>query len=216
MKKWTQFAFILIVLFSAMSESQNHDSTFIRISQKNVLLYESPTTSSPILRRVFVGEVLKLVESVKTEDGEIWGKFALSDQQMGYIQETFYTQSKTLSMELWQPQEILRNKLPFSISLKGPSEYFGLGLQLRYMPFTRLGMNFGVGSVLDDGQAKGSVISFGVVSMLSGDNLSPFFETGSSTLTIDDTNSSLRISTFYVNVVWPRKNGHAFMRLIIV
>jgi hypothetical protein len=73
-----------------------------------------------------------------------------------------------------------------------------------------LGMSVGVGSVLDDYQMKGSSLAFGVICMLSMDNFTPFVESGNSTLTFNDTHSTLRISSFYVNagVEWMLQSGY--------
>lgn len=102
--------------------------------------------------------------------------------------------------------------MPVSFSLKGPSELFGAGLQIRYLPFARLGLTIGVGSVLDEGQMKGSSLAYGLTCMLSMSNFSPFVEAGSATLTFNDTHSTLRISTFYVNagIEWILQSGYFF------
>lgn len=208
---------LLIFIFSFLTYAeavlaQEHGPVFVTITAKNVLLYESPTTSSPVVRRVFVGEILKILETVKNEQNEIWGRAYLSPSQVAYIQGVYLSNSSTAQQELWKPEEVLRNQMPFAFALKGPSELFGPGLQLRYLPFARLGLTLGVGSVLDEGQMKGSSLAFGLVCMLSMGNLSPFIETGSTTLTFNDTHSTLRISTFYVNVgvEWILQSGYFF------
>jgi len=185
---------------------------FITVTVKNVLLYDLPMTTSPVTRRVFVGEVLKIVSTVKTEQGEIWGKVFISPTQVAYLQGIYLGSSGTIQQEVWKPEKVLRSELPISFALKGSSELFGPGLELRYLPFARLGLTVGVGSVLDGGQMKGSSVAYGLICMLSMANFSPFVETGSSSLTFNDTHSTLRISTFYVNagVEWILHSGYFF------
>ena len=175
-------------------------------------LYESPTTSSPIVRRVFAGEVLKIAETVKTESGETWGKVFLSPGRVAYIQGAYFRNSGSLKQQIWKPQEVLRSQMPFSFALKGPSELFGPGLQFRYLPFARLGISAGAGSVLDGGQMKGFSVAYGLICMLSMGDFSPFVETGTSTLTFNDDHSTLRISTFYINAgaEWMLPSGYFF------
>ncbi|MBC7741821.1 MAG: SH3 domain-containing protein [Bdellovibrionaceae bacterium] len=212
MKKLTFIIIFALTIVSKYASAQAVEGLFAKITTKNVLLFESPTTSSPVIRRVFEGEVLKITETVQAEHGEVWGKVYLSPSHVGYIQGAYFQASGTLQQEIWRPQEVLRSQMPISFALKGPSEFFGAGLQFRYLPFARLGINVGVGSVLDNGRMKGNVLSYGVVCMLSTNNLSPFVETGSSTLTFNDNHSTLRISTFYVNagLEWIFSSGYFF------
>ncbi len=194
------------------SAGDEKESVFITIPMNNVLLYEEPTTSSPIVRRVFGGEVLKVTETFKTKQGDVWGKVYLSPVQTGYIQGVYIHNTGALQQEIWQHREVLRNEMPFSIGLKGPSELFGAGLQFRYLPFARFGFTAGAGSVLENGSMKGFSVGYGVVCMLSMDNVSPFVETGTSTLTFNDLHSTLRISTFYINagVEWITESGYFY------
>jgi hypothetical protein len=200
----------LLVLLTHLTFAQETSPIFATISIKNVLLYESPTTASAIVRRVFVGEVLKVVESVKTPSGEVWGKVYLSPTQTAYIQGIYFVNGGSLQQEMWKPEEVLRSQMPFSIAAKGTSELFGPGLQFRYLPFTRLGITVGAGSVLDNGRSKGFSVAYGLTCVLSTRGFSPFVETGSSTLTLSDGQSSLRISTFYINagVEWILRSGY--------
>jgi hypothetical protein len=207
--------FLRILIFALMSLAsltfaQEREPFFVTITLKNVLIYESPISSSPIVRRVFTGEVLKITDTVKTPRGEIWGKVFLSPNQTGYIQGMYFANSGSLQIEIWQPQDVLRSQLPFSFAAKGPAELFGPGLQFRYLPFTRLGIVVGAGSVLDNGRTKGFSVAYGLTCILSMKNFSPFVETGSSILTFKDQNSSLSISTFYINagVEWILRSGY--------
>jgi hypothetical protein len=202
--------FFLVVTLTALASPSFAEPIFITVPVKNVLIYESPMTSSPIVRRVFAGEVLKVIETIKTEQGETWGKIFLSPSQVAYVQGIYLVNSSSLPQQVWKSQEVLRSEMPFSISAKGTSELFGPGLQFRYLPFTRLGITVGVGSVLDGGRAKGSSVAYGLTCILSMANLSPFVETGTSTLSFNDGHSSLRISTFYINagVEWILRSGY--------
>jgi hypothetical protein len=70
----------------------------------------------------------------------------------------------------------------------------------------------GAGSVLDNGRSRGFSVAYGLTCVVSMANLSPFFETGTSTLTFNDGHSSLRISTFYINagMEWILRSGYFF------
>lgn len=199
-----------LVLFSSRLWAENANPVFITIHAKNVLLYERPEIVSPIVRRVFAGEVLKIVETVKTDKGETWGKAFLSPTQVGYIQGENFANGGSLQQKIWRPQEVLRREMPFSFAAKGTAELFGPGLQFRYLPFTRLGVTLGVGSVIDDGHSLGFSVAYGLTCLLSMNGFSPFVETGTSTLTLNDKHSSLKISTFYVNagVEWIWRSGY--------
>jgi opacity protein-like surface antigen len=202
-------AFILIFL-AQLAVAQEHEPIFATISVKNVLLYESPSTSSPVVRRVFVGEVLKITETIKTEQGAVWGKVFLTPTQVAYVPGVYFANSGSLQQEMWKPKEVLRNEMPFAVAAKGTSELYGPGLEFRYLPFTRLGITVGAGSVLDDGRSKGFSVAYGLTCILSMENFSPFVETGTSTLTFNDSNSTLRISSFYINagVEWMIRSGY--------
>ena len=212
MKFFIYTLFTCLIFSSSYSFSQNQEPIFATIEIKNVMLYERPSTESPVVRRVFPGEVLKIVSTIKNENGETWGKVYLSPTSEAYIQTAYLSNSGTLKQEIWKPQEILRNQMPMSFSLKGQSEYFGYGLQFRYLPFSRLGFNLGIGSIVDRGALRSSITNYGAIFMLSTNNISPFVETGTSVLTFNDRNSSLRISTFYVNVgvEWILRQGYFF------
>src|SRR4051812_12852265 len=101
-----KFALLLIAgLLPLCLPAFAEEPIFTTITMKNVLLYESPMTSSPIVRRVFTGEVLKIVETVKTEHGEIWGKVFLTPTQSGYIQGAYFANNGSLQQQIWKPEE---------------------------------------------------------------------------------------------------------------
>lgn len=201
---------ILVLVASWMALASAEEPVFTTISVKNVMLYEKPTTLSPVVRRLFVGEVLKIVESVKTESGETWGKVFLSPTQSAYVQGPYFANGGTLQQKMWKPDRVLRSEMPFSVAAKGTGELFGPGLQLRYLPFTRLGITVGAGSVLDSGRSRGFSVAYGLTCVLAMKNFSPFVETGTSTLTFNDGQSSLKISTFYINagMEWIFSSGY--------
>lgn len=203
---------IILACFANSSLAQEHEPVFATIIAKNVLLYENPTTSSPIVRRVFAGEVLKITETVKTEQGDIWGKVFLSPTQFGYIQGNYFANSGSLQQQMWRPEEVLRSQMPFSFAAKGSGELFGPGLQFRYLPFTRLGLTIGAGTILDNGKSQGYSVAYGLTCLLSTKGFSPFVETGTSTLTFNDGQSTLKISSFYINagVEYIFRSGYFF------
>jgi opacity protein-like surface antigen len=212
MKNLLLILFVNLVFLASFSSASEKDSEplFATVKMKNVLLYESPSTASAIIRRVFEGEVLKIVETVKTEQGEIWGKVVLSPNQAGYLQGVYFVNGGSLQQQMWKPEEVLRSQMPFSFAAKGTAELFGPGLQFRYLPFTRLGITVGAGSTLDNGRLNGFTYAYGLTFLLSTKSLSPFVETGTSTLTLTDGQSTLRISSFYINagVEWILRSGY--------
>jgi hypothetical protein len=212
LKHFVIILFFGVTSFARFSFAQSTGPLLVTVSMKDVILYESPTKSSPVVRRVFPGEVLKIIETVQVEQREIWGKVFLSPNQVAYVEGSVLSRADSLPQEMWRPPQVLRNQLPVSFAAKGTGELFGPGLQFRYLPFTRLGINLGAGSVLDTGRSKGFSVAYGLTCVLSMDNFSPFVETGTSTLTLNDGQSSLRISTFFVNVgvEWILRSGYFF------
>ncbi|MCB0394101.1 MAG: hypothetical protein KDD25_06060 [Bdellovibrionales bacterium] len=208
--------FVILVLImigtNSLASSKNEKDILATIDKKDVLLYEKPTTLSPIVRRMFPGEVVKITEVISGSKGEKWGKVYLSPKQEAYIQGSYFENSGSVDIKSWEPEEVLRSQMPFSFSVKGTGELFGPGLQFRYLPFTRFGFTIGAGSVLDEGKGKGFSVAYGFTGMLSMGNFSPFVETGSSTLTISDGHSTLKISSFYINagVEWIIRSGYYF------
>ena len=205
----------LLKLFSLLLISMHFSFSFAEsllttISAKNALLYENPSTTSPIVRRVLDGEVVKIIETIKTEKGDTWGKVYLTPTQVAYLPGQYFVNSGALEQKIWRPVEVIRTEKPFSFAAKGTSELFGPGLEFRYLPFTRLGVTIGAGSVLDDNRSKGYSVAYGLTCLLSTGNLSPFIETGVSTLTFADGQSNLRISSFYINagVEWIIRSGY--------
>lgn len=200
----------ILLMFFAFLNAHAADPGYVTIGAKNVIIYESPMTMSAVVRRAFPGEVLKVTEFIKTDQGDTWGKVFLSPAQSGYVQGMHLANSGNLQQSIWQPEEVLRSKMPFSFAAKGPAEFFGPALQFRYLPFTRLGLSAGAGSVIDQGKTAGFSVAYGLICILSMKNISPFVETGVSTLTFTDDHSTLKISSFYINagVEWIFRNGY--------
>jgi hypothetical protein len=205
-----KYIFVFLLTFASLAFADSGEPIYATITSKSALLYEAPSTISPIARRILAGEVLKIIGTVKTENGEVWGKVYLAPNVIAYLPGSYFTNAGSVPQQMWQPEEVLRTQKPFSFAAKGTSELFGPGIQARYLPFTRLGITVGGGSVLDDGRAKGFSVAYGIICLISTGNFSPFVETGTSTLTFNDAQSTLRIQTFYINagVEWIMHSGY--------
>ena len=199
---------VLILLLIWLPLSAFAATEYVQVEGQNAYVYEEPDKLSPILRRLYSGEIVKPVERISTSDGYKWVRVALGSAS-GYVSAEQLDKAAGLPETVWAPQRVLRHEMPLSLAFKGGGELFGAGLNLRHMSLTRLGLSFSVGPVLDHGAMKGTAMSGGVVMCTALSNLSPIVETGFTRLSYHDAGSTLRMSAYYLSggLEWMFGNG---------
>jgi hypothetical protein len=163
-------------------------------------VFEQPDGTSPILRRLYRGELLLPLEEVTTPWGGLWVRVQLGAGSHGYVRAAQVEPSSDLPREKWTPEIILRDERPLSLALRGGAQGVGAAVAIRYLPFTRLGLTLDIGPVLDRWRPRGTAFSFGLVSLPALWDVSPLFELGLTRLEYRASHSSLAVTAAYLTV----------------
>ena len=196
-----------------------YDATVI---EERTFVFEQPSIIGNVLRRVYVGEVIRVLEQISTADGRHWVKVALGYDAVGYIEAARVTPTSHRDIVQYRPERVLREELPLAVGLRVGGETLGTGLLLRYQPFSRLGFtasfagllssakgSLGLSTGLSNVALRGTAISGGLTSFIVLANVSPLLEFGLSRLAYDSDNATLDLTNFYVSggVEWISERG---------
>jgi hypothetical protein len=170
------------------------------VEQERTFVYEQPDPQSPVLRRLYLGELVDVEASVHAEDGSDWVKVGFGPQRVGYVRANHLVKATNLPRERWQPAHVVRDERPLGCAGAFWGETFGAMLKLRYLVFTRLGVTVGSGMVWENPGLSGRSLSVGLVSHLALHNLSPVVEVGAISFSRRADDRTLNIFGIYTNI----------------
>ncbi|MDB5050179.1 MAG: hypothetical protein JWO30_3250 [Fibrobacteres bacterium] len=174
------------------------DSSHAVVVKDGAIVFENPDVLANALRLLYAGEVIGIREVLLDPTESKWAKIDMGGV-VGYVKFSDIEYSGSSKVKSWRPAVILRDERPLSFSLKAGADMFGGGMGIHYLPFSRLGATFSVGSIIDDGKMKGTSLALGVISYLALENFSPFVETGFTRLSYHESYSILRVDAFYLS-----------------
>jgi len=197
-----------------------HAADLHEVEQEHTFVYEQPDPQSPVLRRLYLGELVDVEASVQSSDGTEWVKVNFGPQRAGFVRAGHLVKAGRLPHERWQPTRIVRDDRPLGCEGVFWGETFGAMFKLRYLLFTRLGVAVGNGMVWENPGLAGRSTSLGLVSHLALHNFSPVVEVGAIYFSRGAGDRSLSILGIYTNVTlewmfdWGLflKAGMSFMR----
>lgn len=183
------------------------DSRAIVVSVQ-AIVHEKPDVLGDAMRLLYAGEIVHVLEVVRDPDQALWARISMGRTQ-GFVRQSDLRLGTAQVARDWRRETILRDDRPLSFSFLLGAETFGGGMAIHYLPFSRLGMTFTVGSVLEDRVMKGTALGLGVISYLALSDISPFVETGFTRLSYHEGESTLRVGSFYLSlgVEWIFSNG---------
>lgn len=173
----------------------------LRVTERQAFVYETPDAKSPVLRRLYVGELVTGVEEIVSPDGSAWVAISLGGEDTGFVRKEKLGSPTTLPIDKWRPPYFVRDERPFVLGARVGGETLGAGINFRYQPFTRLGVSFTLGTVIDPDSPKGAVgptFSGGLYSAFLLYNISPTIELGFSSSTYSSGAVSLQLTNFYI------------------
>jgi len=170
------------------------------VEQEHTFVYEQPDPQSPVLRRLYLGELVDVVASVHGEDGSDWVKVNFGPARVGYARANHLAKAGNLPRERWQPSHVVRDERPLGCAGVFWGETFGAMLRLRYLVFTRLGVTVGSGMVWENPGLSGRSQNVGIISHLALHNLSPVVEVGAIWFSRDSGDRTLNILGIYTNI----------------
>ena len=181
----------------------------LEVEQEKTFVYEEPDALSPVVRRLFVGELVQAVERVRSAENAEWLKLRLGVEQVGYARAERFVQPSGLPSTRWRPASIVRDEKPFGVALGGYGETFGPALRVRYLFFTRLGVELSPGLVMDGYAVKGRSLALTVVSHILLHNLTPVVGVGIVTLSYGEDIGTLNIWGAYTQggLEWMLEGG---------
>jgi hypothetical protein len=206
--RWTFGGSLAIAVLSAAvnaSSAPPAASAEVRVLDERPFVYEQPSLESPLVRRLYVGEIVVVVERVVASDKSYWLKAKLGNDQFGYVRADKVREPGTLPVKRWAPPEIVRDERPLAVGLKLGGEAMGAAINIRYQPFTRLGLSLTSGGVMDTKvKWHGTHNALGLYSCFVLWNLSPMIEMGVSSTTYSAGNAELRLINYYfmLGVEW--------------
>lgn len=175
------------------------DSSHAVAIKDGVMVFEKPDVMANALRLLYAGEIVQVDEWFFDPRQSRWAKIKMGEA-FGYVQAANLQHGDIASIKPWRPSVILRDEKPLAFSLRSGAEMFGVGMNLHYLPFSRLGLTFSVASNIDAYEMKGTSLTFGVVSYLAPSNFSPFIETGFSRLSYHQDYSTLRVDAYFLSL----------------
>jgi hypothetical protein len=165
----------------------------LEVEQEKTFVYEEPDALSAVVRRLYVGELVLAVERVRTGENAEWLKLSLGTEHTGYARAERFVHATGLPTARWHPDRVIRDEKPFGVCGTMLGEYLGPAIKARYLFFTRLGLTFAGGLVMDGYSVKGRGFGFGLVSHLLLHNLSPVVEVGIVNLSYHEDISTLNV-----------------------
>lgn len=198
-----------------------YDATVV---EEHSLVYETPTLSGKVLRRVFVGEMLHVIAEIEGDDGRRWSLVSLGTEQSGYIETTRLGRSDRLPRTSGRAARVLREERPLAITTRAFGEGLGPTIAVRYHPFSRIGLTGGYavpvaggGDVGWEAGTQGNlraarIFNVGLISCLVLDDLSPVMEIGIGSLAVSEGDATLSMTTAYLSLglEWMLSSGVFF------
>ena len=175
---------------------------------EQAIVHDKPDVLANALRLLYGGEVVEVLEVVRDQDQALWARISMGRAE-GYVRHSDLRMGESAGIREWKRPVVLRDDRPLSFSLKLGGEMFGGGMNIHYLPFSRLGMSFSVGSIVDGSEMKGTALSLGLLSYLALHDISPFVETGFTRLSYHEQQAILRVESYYLSlgVEWIFSNG---------
>jgi hypothetical protein len=179
----------------ARAETANH----AEIIADQAVAYEQPDATSVALRLLYRGEIV-VVRGQTTANDRTWLHIGLGGQRSAYVSANLAgaTTFAPVSFD-WVPERAIRDERPVGISALGYGISQGAGLQLRYLPFTRLGFAVSAGTILGRHGLEGTMLAFGLQGLFSLGKLAPIAEIGGAVLMSEAQRSRQRIQALYVS-----------------
>ncbi len=173
----------------------------VHVTEDKAFLYESPDAESAVLRRLFRGEILIVTGELASADEVRWLRVQLGPAGLGYVRADKVGNPGEHPVERWKPAFVLRDERPLGVATRLGGEVPGLALQVRYQPFSRLGLSADIGfteGYLSTGfpsqfGVKGPHLGLAVFSCPVLHNLSPLIELGISSDSFSDGLSTLQL-----------------------
>lgn len=183
------------------------DSRAIVVSAQ-AIVHEKPDVLADALRLLYAGEIVNVLETVRDADQALWARISMGSAQ-GFVRQTDLRPGTYQVAREWRREPVLRDDRPLSFSFLLGAETFGGGMAIHYLPFSRLGFSFTVGSILDEGVMKGTALGLGALTYLALNDISPFVETGFTRLSYHEGKATLRVESFYLSlgVEWIFSSG---------
>lgn len=193
---------------SPAAESARPGSGEATVTAPQAIVHEQPDALSDAKRLLYGGEIVKVLELVRDPQQAVWAHISMG-RESGFVRESDLKLGSSGEARDWRPRTVTRDDRPLAFSLRAGGELFGAGMAIHYLPFSRLGMAFSVGSIIDGGDMKGTALSTGALSYLALHDLSPFVETGFTRLSYHQQHAILRVDSFYLTfgLEWILGNG---------
>jgi hypothetical protein len=191
----------LILCWVATATAQVKAEPELRVIEAQAFVYEQPELKSSVLRRLYLGELVSPIEELTPTDGSHWISIRLGGEATGYVRKEKLGPPTLLPTDTWRAPYFVRDERPFVFGARVAGETLGMAINLRYQPFTRLGMSLSLGAVIDPPTQKGAVgpsIGLGVYSAFLLSNLSPIIELGLSHATYSSGATSLELLNAYI------------------
>lgn len=180
------------------------------VVSKEAYVYERPDRYAPLVRRLYVGEVVDLVgPAAAKSDGTRWAKVAIGRERTGYVPFEALADVDAVETAPWDPPRVLRDERPLSLMLRFGAETFGGAALVRYQPFTRLGVGAAAGAVHDRGRFRGTSFGGGLVFVPMATDLQPLVEVGMNRLNYRASQTTLRATNLYagLHLEWMFESG---------
>jgi hypothetical protein len=193
----------MLLAVAAPAEAGSEDAGVVemKVLEPNTFVYEEPNPESAVLRRLYLGELLKALAVALPATGARWVKVSLGDGVTGFVRaEKLGPPRSELKESIWRPRGFVRDERPFVLGVRVAGETLGVAVNFRYQPFTRLGISLSTGAVVDPSTQRGAVgphFAFGVYSAFLLFNVSPIIEIGISHSTYSNGVASLQLTNLY-------------------
>jgi hypothetical protein len=196
----TSVVVAVLALACGAGKAMGQPLSYAEVLADNVVAYEQPDSKSVALRLLFRGEIVVVRERVKAGERE-WVRIAMGGERGAFVPASSLS-ATTFSPPTsnWVPERAVRDERPVAIAALAGGITHGVGVQLRYLPLTRVGIAFCAGTILgsEGDRLQGSVLALGLQGFFTLGPLSPVLELGGSVLMSEAHRSRQRIQALYV------------------
>src|SRR5262245_13062989 len=126
----TVFALLTAALLHADAEISSSPNE-VRVIETSAVVYTEPDPRAPVLRRLYLGEVVTATTEVVAPDGTRWLQVALGAEAKGYVRKEKVGTPGTVPVEQLKPVYFVRDERPLVIGPRFGGETLGAGINVR-------------------------------------------------------------------------------------